>query len=136
MRFSTSAVLQVALCASSIHALALPKDAANLIEDRAAAEVQTLSERADLPPSASVSLTGQKGEDGKFVVKPAPEGEDTQAIQKRVSPAVVAIAGPVINVVASVTAAAIHAAIGGLASMAFWNPVRTSIACYYQSILR
>ncbi|WYZ39334.1 hypothetical protein EsH8_III_001248 [Colletotrichum jinshuiense] len=131
MHFSAGTLLQVALCASTINALALPQGGINTIEDRAAGDdaptgaVDALQERADTPPSrAVVSLTGKKQEDGTFVVEPAPEGQDTQALQKRVSPAVAVIAGPAINVFASVVTAAVHAAIGGLASMAFWNPVR------------
>ncbi|GJC81425.1 hypothetical protein ColLi_04263 [Colletotrichum liriopes] len=109
MHFSAGTLLQVALCASTINALALPRADINTIEDRAAAgddmsseAVESLQQRADAPPA----------------------GQDTQALQKRVSPAVAVIAGPAINVFASVVTAAIHAAIGGLASMAFWNPVR------------
>ncbi|GKT66032.1 hypothetical protein ColTof4_03215 [Colletotrichum tofieldiae] len=132
MHFSAGTLLQVALCASTINALTLPRADINTIEDRAAAgddmsfeAVESLQQRADAPPAGvSVSLTGHKEADGKFVVEPAPEGQDTQALQKRVSPAVAVIAGPAINVFASVVTAAIHAAIGGLASMAFWNPVR------------
>jgi hypothetical protein len=136
MRFTTATVVQVIAYLSVVDALALPTDGAISIEGRSAddapvQELQTVQERADLPPSTSIVLMGVK-ENGHFIEKEDPAGmEGAVAVTKRASPLVVAIAGPAINVVATITAAAIKAAVAGLVSMAFWNPVSSTFLRIY-----
>ncbi|KAH6693709.1 hypothetical protein F5X68DRAFT_187502 [Plectosphaerella plurivora] len=129
MRFTTATIVQAIVYFSVVDALALPMDGAVGIEGRSAddasvQEISTIHERADLPPSTGVVMMGVK-ENGHFTEKEDPAGMETAvAVTKRASPLVVAIAGPAINIFATVTAAAIKAAVAGLVSMAFWNPAR------------
>lgn len=131
MKFTLSAIVQLALCAS---ALAAP-----------APQAATAPPNANIPPSTTVDLTGQKvfppcqhtpftfkpadscdlqGADGKFTVAPAPEDQTSEALQKRVAPVVVVAGIAAVKGAAILTKIAIE--IGGdtIKDLGKWNAAR------------
>lgn len=84
MFFSLSTVLKMALCISTVNALALPEPQATTAPDP--------GPNANIPASTTTDLTGVVAADGTFTVKPAPDTQADQGLQKRVAP-IVAVAG-------------------------------------------
>lgn len=87
------------------------------------------------PPTATtVDLIGQKHKDGKFEVKPAPEGQNTEGLQKRVAPVVAVIGIASIKGIAIITKIAIE--IGGdtIKNLGEWNPVRRSFSPHHEDL--
>ncbi|KAJ4393369.1 hypothetical protein N0V93_002577 [Gnomoniopsis smithogilvyi] len=82
MMFPLTTFLKMALCVSAVTAVALPQPQAT----------PTPAPNANIPPSTTIDLTGQVGTDGSFTVKPAPNTQSDQGLQKRVAP-IVAVAG-------------------------------------------
>lgn len=75
-----SSVVKMALYASAVNAVAIPDPQAT----------NDPGPNANIPASTTTDLTGQKGTDGTFTVKPAPDTQADQGLQKRVLPIVVA----------------------------------------------
>ncbi|KAH9203886.1 hypothetical protein DL95DRAFT_320562 [Leptodontidium sp. 2 PMI_412] len=108
MRFSVAALF---FCSALANAAALPAPAPQ-------------APNANIPPSQSSSFSGKKGSDGKLIAEPAPEGQDTQALQRRAGPIVVvagiaATAGAVI-----LTKIAIEIGAETIANLGKWNEAR------------
>ncbi|KAG8161372.1 hypothetical protein KVR01_009636 [Diaporthe batatas] len=109
MKFTLTTLLQLALCAT---ALAAPSPQA------------PAPPNANIPPSTTTDLTGQKGPDGKFTVKPAPEDQTSEALQKRIAP-VVAIAGiAAVKGLAILTKIAVEIGQDTIKNLGKWNDAR------------
>lgn len=109
MKFTLSAFVQLALCAS---ALAAPAPQA------------TAPPNANIPASTTVDLTGQKGADGKFTVAPAPEDQTSEALQKRVAPVVVVAGIAAVKGVAILTKIAVEIGSDTIKNLGKWNEAR------------
>lgn len=82
MIFPFAAILKTALCVSAVNAVALPEPQASTVP----------APNPKVPASTTTDLTGQVGANGAFTVKPAPNTQADQGLQKRVAP-IVAVAG-------------------------------------------
>ncbi|KAK3984237.1 hypothetical protein QBC44DRAFT_202191, partial [Cladorrhinum sp. PSN332] len=83
---------------------------------------QPVPQNANIPPSTSTSLTGQKTS-GTFKVGPAPEEQDSQALQRRGAiVAVVGIAGTA--AIAKLTEIAIEIGTDTIKNLGNWNEAR------------
>lgn len=130
MQFSLSVIVQLALCAS---ALAAPAPQASA------------SPNANIPASTTTDLTGQKvippcqyalfialfaddsvpqGADGKFTVKPAPEDQTSEALQKRVAPVVVVAGIAAVKGAAILTKIAVEIGADTIKDLGKWNAAR------------
>lgn len=130
MKFTLSVIVQLALCAT---ALAAPAPQA------------TAPPNANVPPSTTVDLTGQKvmacsqhirfttslannntlqGTDGKFTVAPAPEDQNSEALQKRVAPVVVVAGIAGVKGAAILTKIAVEIGADTIKNLGKWNQAR------------
>lgn len=114
MFFSLAAILNVALCASAVNGVALPKRQATADP----------GPNANIPPSTTTDMTGQVAADGTFTVKAAPDTQADQALQKRVAPLVVAAGITAVSGAIVLTKLAIEVGADAIKDLGEWNEVR------------